>query len=301
MAKVKRLFLVTDVEKLASTLETSATSADFYSYKKKDSHLYVIDDVSYVLEIYKKALQGLAILVVIADNQFSIFQEIDELQEITKNEKYSKEYLEVFGNPAKYDFSLHDVFKKCDSIGLNRMDLHFRKGMSSVKVFQVLLYRLNQIFILHFQGYNKAQIDFDTLESSLESLRRVFNLSKGIFHKKIYKKIVSYLDSLYLLLNEQDRMDHYKVNFESFIYDEANFYAAKKADTYIYLFVIDKVHKSIQEAFEISRRLDTKSSINKQYQNLLGDITATLDFFSSILSKEEIDEIKQELQILKTR
>ena len=64
--------------------------------------------------------------------------------DVSADKRYKNRYLSLFGLPQNYDFSLQEVFQKCDSIGTKSLELSFCGGMSAQKVMKVLMYRTLQ-------------------------------------------------------------------------------------------------------------------------------------------------------------
>ena len=228
---MKREFLVENQKDLNRYLQKNSLTCKLYRYKDKNSYMYEFSDRSYVLEEYKSFQK----LVLISKKDIVLDTTIKQLQEITDDERYSKEYLELFGNPKSNEFDEKNVFEKCDSAGLSRLDLHFKMGMSSAKVFRVVLYRLNQIFTLEYAQYLKKEIEYEVLQISHKKLLKALKLSKKVFAPEIIKQIKGDFEDLYMLLNHQDTFERYVLNFQMFIY-ERSFYNSKQADKPIHFF-----------------------------------------------------------------
>lgn len=146
-----------------------------------------------------------------------------------------REYLELFGDPKSYEFDEKKIFDKCDKAGVSRVDLHFKMGMSSSKVFRVILYRLSQLFTLNYALYLKKEIEYEALEKSHKKLHEALNLSKKVFNKKTLKRIIDDFENLYILLNHQDAFDKSILNLQVFLYEES-FYNSSKGDEPIHFF-----------------------------------------------------------------
>lgn len=230
--------LVADIEATKEALLSCCTYVQEHETNLKDASVYSFAKEVYVLEEYKKNLRGLAILVFLSANENpKLLQAFEHLVDITEDKRYDKEYLKLFGNPKKYDFDLQEVYKKCDDIGLERLDLHFKQGMSSGKVFKVLLYRLSQSFHLEVQAYFKDDTRYERVREALAKLVFAFEISQELFHKKSIKRFLKNLQSLYLLLNHKDKMDRYLFDFEAFIHDSSGFYESKKANEPIFFYL----------------------------------------------------------------
>ena len=226
---MKREFLVENHKDLNKYLQKNSLTCKLYRYNNKNSYMYEFKDCSYVLEEYKKFKK----LVVISDKDVLLDETILLLKEITEDKRYSKEYLALFGNPKSYEFDEKQVFEKCDSAGLTRLDLHFKMGMSSSSVFRVILYRLNQIFTLEYAHYLKKTTEYENLENCHSKLLKALKLSKNFFDKEVIKSIKNDFEDLYMLLNHQDTFERYVLNFQMFIH-EKSFYNSDNADKPIY-------------------------------------------------------------------
>ena len=235
---MKREFLVVD-NKVQDYLQKNSLTCKLYKYKDKNSYMYEFKDFSYVLEEYK----GFKKLVLVSENDVVLDEVIENLEELTDDERYSKEYLDLFGNPKNYEFDENKIFEKCDNAGLTRLDLHFKDGMSSAKVFRVVLYRLNQIFTLEYEKYMKKEIEYDVLEMTHKRVLKALKLSKKVFLKEITEQIKADFEDLYMLLNHQDTFERYVLNFQMFIY-EKSFYNTEESDKPIGFF--DKKEKLLK-------------------------------------------------------
>ncbi len=232
---MKREFLVED-KKVEDYLQKNSLTCKLYRYKDKNSYMYEFSDFSYVIEEYKDFKK----LVLISEEDVVLDEVIANLEELTNDKRYSKEYLKLFGNPKNYEFDEKKIFEKCDSAGLTRLDLHFTDGMSGAKVFRVVLYRLNQIFTLEYAQYLKKEIEYEVLEKTHKKLTKALKYSKKVFDQQIIKQIKTDFEDLYMLLNHQETFQRYVLNFQMFIYEDS-FYNANYADKPIHFF--DKKEK----------------------------------------------------------
>jgi hypothetical protein len=196
---MKRIFLVTKLKDIRTYLAENSLTCILYKYKDKNSYAYEFLGYSCVLEEYKKPNKGLNILVVISDKELILNEKIENLQEITDDERYSKEYLSLFGNPKNYEFDIEKVFEKCNNVGLDQMDLNFEMGMSLSKVFRVILYRLSQFY---FADTTKAK-----------KLQKAYKLARDVFDKNV-------IDNL---IDSMEIPEIYALNFKAFIKEESFF------------------------------------------------------------------------------
>jgi len=219
----KREFLV-EGRDVQDYLQKNSFACKLYKYKDKNSYMYEFPNFSYVLEEYKSFKK----LIYISKDNMVLDETVENLQEITNDKRYTKEYIKLFGEPKSYKFDEEKVFNKCDSAGLSRLDLHFKDGMSSAKVFRVILYRLNQVFTLQYAM--KKDIEYEKLEKTHKKLLKALKLSKTVFDKEILDKIIDDFEDLYMLMNHQDTYERFVLNFQMFIY-EKNFYNSTNANS----------------------------------------------------------------------
>ena len=239
---IKKEFLLTGKEAHVY-LQNKSLSCTLYKYQDKNSYMYKFENFSYILEEYKSFKK----LVFLSSKEVSLNPAISKLREITDDKKYSKNFLKLFGEPKSYEFDEKDIFDRCDTIGLSRLDLHFKDGMSSAQVFRVILYRLNQVFILEYDRYMKKEIEYKLLERVHMKLLKALKYSKIFFDRKIRKQIKDDIDDLYMLLNHKKTFQRYVLNFQVFIY-EKSFYNSLKANKPIYFF------EKKEKLFELLKR-----------------------------------------------
>lgn len=208
---MKRIFLVHKTKDIEKYLTKNSLTCKLYKYEDKNSYMYEFQDFSCVFEEYKKPNKGLLILVVISEKELVLDQQIEKLQEITQDERYSKEYLKLFGNPKNYEFDIKKVFEKCDSAGLEKMDFNFEMGMSVSTVFRIVLYRLSQFY---FEDATKVK-----------KLKKAYKLAKKVFDEDVIENLV---DSL-------DEPEIYALNFKAFI-EEDDFFQTNKSKQAVYFF-----------------------------------------------------------------
>jgi hypothetical protein len=221
---MKREFLVENQSDLKIYLQKNSLSCKLYRYKDKNSYVYKFEDYVFVLEEYKDFNK----LVLISEEDIGLESPIKTLEEITNDKRYSKEYIEIFGSPKSYEFDEKKVFEKCDDAGLSKLALHFKMGMSSDKVFRVILYRLNQVFTLQYA--RKKDLEYAKLENTHKRLLKVLKLSKDVFDKEIISRIIDDFEDLYMLLNHQNTYERFVLNFQMFIY-EKSFYNLADGDS----------------------------------------------------------------------
>ena len=216
---MKREFLVENTKALNKYLQKNSLSRKVYKYKGKNSYIYEFIGFSYIFEEYK----SLKKIILISNKDIKLHKSIKPLKEVTGDIRYSTKYLTLFGNPKKYEFDIKKVFKKCDSVGLNKMDLKFEMGMSLSKVFRVILYRLSQFYFAN--------------PTETKKLKKAYKLAKKVFDKSVVENLE---DSLSL-------PEIYDLNFKAFIQEE-NFFETNLSGQAVYFF------EEKEKLFELVRK-----------------------------------------------
>ncbi len=228
---MKREFLVDDIKAINSYLRENSLASKLYRYRDKNSYMYEFDGYCYVLEVY----DGFEKLILVSERDTALARCVEQLEEITDDQRYTKEYLELFGNPKKYEFDENKLFKKCDSSAVSGLDLRFKDGMSSAKVFRVILYRLNQIFTLKYGGYIKKEIEYEELEQSYKRFLKALKYSKEFFNHKIIKQIKNDFEELDVLLSDKESFERFELDFQMFAHEES-FYNTQNSNKAIGFF-----------------------------------------------------------------
>lgn len=292
---MKREFLVENIKDIKTYLQENSLTCKLYKYEDKKSYMYEFVDCTYILEEYK----SLCKLVLIGKKKLSINKIIKKLKDITNDKRYSRKYLTLFGNPKKYTFDVESVFSKCDSIGLAKMDLHFLGGMDSIKVFRVLLYRLNQLFLLQYEKFLNNNLEYEVLKNAHVKLKNTLKCSSGVFDKRIIKSIIKDLNDLYIILNHQDKIDRYKMNFQYFIEDESSFYEKNTNQKPIYFVVKKKIDNMLFLAEEKNRMMLNSKFLSREFVNIKQEIDCIMQNFSSVFGADELLEINLRVKELK--
>jgi len=208
---MKRIFLVKNKKETEKNLLKNSLTCKLYKYKDKYSYMYEFSNYSCVLEEYKKPNKGLNLLFVISDTNILLDKEINNLKEVTDDIRYSKKYLTLFGDPKKYEFEIERVFKKCDSVGLEKMDLNFEMGMSVSKVFRVILYRLSQFY---FEDNTK-----------IKKLKKAYKMARSFFDREVINNLIESIEE----------PEIYSLNFKAFI-EEDMFFETDLSKQAVYFF-----------------------------------------------------------------
>jgi len=229
----------------------------FPHYKKNLQQLFV--------ENHPNASNRLAILGV----RFYTFKELDTFEDdlksflcadVSGDKRYKSHYLALFGLPQNYDFSLFDVYKKCDKLGIKSFEFAFHPGMSTQKVLKVLLYREMQ-FLEHSV---ELLLDDDAkapknISKIAENIRYIFMMSSHIFDGVMKDGIVKAIDilmsedrAMLLKFAQHDSYKAFRLDMQFFLYEQSGFYLLKKSEMPLLFFVKKHLKK---EEFRIAKRL----------------------------------------------
>jgi len=161
---------------------------------------------------------------------------------------------------ADCDFSLSDVFRKCDKVGVIKLDLSFQGGMSTQKVLKVLLYREGQFLEKCKQDFleNKPKA-YKKLRKRIKNIGYFLYISQSIFDNKI----MTYFFNQFLALHQKDKTAllhsvqsiqyaQLLLDFKFFLIEESHFYLLENSDMPILLFAQEKLQK---EKFKMAKKL----------------------------------------------
>ncbi|MDD3342153.1 MAG: hypothetical protein PHR87_01090 [Sulfurospirillaceae bacterium] len=182
------------------------------------------------------------------------------VKDVSSDKRYKNRYLSLFGLPESYDFSLQEVFKKCDKIALTTLDFSFSAGMSTQKVLKVLLYREMQ-FLEH-----EVELLLDDDAKALKNIHKVaenicylFSIGRVVFDNTM---IVCLRKTLEVLLSESRatllvfvQSIHYQtllLDIRFFLHEQSGFYLLKKSEMPLLVFVNKYLKK---EEFRIAKKL----------------------------------------------
>ena len=225
----KRYLLKNPKEAVGAMLATSS------NFKKMVHQLYIAGDG--VLGIFfsnKEEIESF-------ENLFKSYIKAD----VSLDERYKNRCLKLFGLPSSYDFDLYGVYAKCLKIGVKPFEINFMRGMSSQKVFRILLFRE-----LQFLEYQTLLL----LDSKSEASKKV---------AKITKNIISLLDAVSSLFDEVmlsslsvgfspllggDKLEQLEylqsdvyqrvlLDMRCFLYEESGFYLLENSEMPLYLFL----------------------------------------------------------------
>ena len=229
----------------------------FPAYKKNLQQLFI--------ENHPHASDRLAVL----GTRFNTLNELDAFEndlasflctDVSGDKRYKNRYLSLFGLPQNYDFSLLDVYKKCDKIGTRAFAFDFASGMSTQKVLKVLLYREMQ-FLEHTV---ELLLDDDAkapknLCKIAENICYILNIGRTVFDGMMVERLMHKFE----LFLREDReillkfVQHHAyatllLDMRFFLREQSGFYLLKKSEMPLLFFVKKHLKK---EEFRIAKRL----------------------------------------------
>lgn len=161
---------------------------------------------------------------------------------------------------ADCDFSLSDVFRKCDKVGVVKLDLSFQGGMSTQKVLKVLLYREGQFLEKYKQDFLEGQPKaYKKLKKRIKNIGYLLYLSQSIFDDSVLSAFFNQFLALYkeekaaLLQSAQSpKYAQLLLDFQFFLMEESPFYLLQNSDMPILFFAQKKLKK---ENFKMAKKL----------------------------------------------
>ena len=229
----------------------------FPQYKKNLQQLFI--------ENHPEASKRLAVL----GTRFYTVGEMEDFEEdlqlfvcedVSGDKRYKSRYLSIFGLPRTYDFSLTEVYKKCDKIGTHPFEFSFAAGMSTQKVLKVLLYREMQ-----FLGQEVALLLEDDAKAPKNIAKRAENIcyllkvATVIFDERLKESLTKAFAPLLsrdrsFLLSFVQKQSYTTLLFDMrfFLSEQSGFYLLKKSEMPLLFFVKKYLKK---EEFRIAQRL----------------------------------------------
>ena len=248
---IKKRYLIQQPKELVREILTNSPH-----YKKNLQQFYFQNDT----EQHKKGVIEVCFENYIELEAFlNIFSE-HILLDVTEDKRYKNRYLELFGLPETYDFSLLDVYKKCDKLGTKDVELVFAKGISSYKVISVLLYR-NMQFLEHEVGL--------LLEDDAKAPKRLFKLAHTIVYllkianvlfdttmlitlSKGFEPFLSRDREVLIKYASKDGYQKLLMDMHFFLCESSGFYLSSKSTLPIFFFVKKYLKK---EKFRVAKSL----------------------------------------------
>lgn len=193
-------------------------------------------------------------------NAFEADVNLHIIKNVSDDKRYKNRYLSLFGLPLNYDFSLHEVFKKCEMIGLRELDFSFSHGMSSQKVLKVLLYR--EVQFLEYEVTLLLEDDAKALKKLskiAENIRYILGIGSVTFDSAL----IQCLQKAFEVFLNHDRekllqfvqSSYYKtllLDIRFFLHEQSGFYLLPKSEMPLLFFVKKYLKK---EEFRIAKRL----------------------------------------------
>ncbi len=182
------------------------------------------------------------------------------LLDVSQDKRYKNRYLSLFGLPQNYDFSLKEVFAKCDKLTTDELELSLLGGMSTQKVLKVLFYYEMLCFEravadLLEDGANAPKTIFKITQNSISLLR----CSQSIFDNTMLAALTQALHPL--LCKDREKLLKFVqspsyqtllLDMRFFLMEESGFYLLKKSEMPILFFVKKELKK---EEFKIAQKL----------------------------------------------
>lgn len=247
----KRRYLIQNPKEVVGYLATTP------SYKKAIHQLYLEKHPSYsdrfgVLTFHFTSLDQM--------KAFEADARLHILENVSDDKRYKNRYLSLFGLPLNYDFSLLDVFNKCQKIGLKELDFSFSQGMSTQKVLKVLLYREMQ-FLEHevellLDDHAKA---VKNLSKIAENIRYILGIGSVVFDNTLvqclqnsFEPFLNYDREALLKFVQSPLYKTLLLDMRFFLHEQSGFYLLPKSEMPLLSFVKKHLKK---EEFRIAKRL----------------------------------------------
>ena len=249
---IKRRYLIQNPKEVVKSILTTSSQ-----YKKNLQQLFV--------ENHPDASKRLAILgarfqTVIEREAFEKDLHPFLCADVSDDKRYKNRYLSLFGLPQNYDFSLLEVYKRCDKLGTKPFDFAFSSGMSTQKVLKVLLYREMQ-FLEHevellLEDDAKA---VKNLCKRAENICYLLMVSTVIFDPILRERLLNAffpfrcnVRVLLLTFVQHKAYETLLLDMRFFLREESGFYLLKKSEMPLLFFVKKYLKK---EEFRIAKRL----------------------------------------------
>ena len=247
----KRRYLIQNPKEVVGYLASTSL------YKKAIHQLYLENHPRYsdrfgVLTFHFNSLEQMSAFE--ADTRLHI------LKNVSDDKRYKNRYLTLFGLPLNYDFSLLDVFKKCEMIGIKELDFSFSHGMSTQKVLKVLLYRQVQ-FLEHEVA---LLLDDDAkalkhLSKIAENIRYILGIGSVVFDsnliqclQKAFEPFVHDDREALLKFVQSPLYKTLLFDIRFFLHEQSGFYLLPHSEMPLIFFVKKYLKK---EEFRIAKKL----------------------------------------------
>lgn len=248
---LKKRYLLQNPKKAVRTFATA-----FPSYERLFLGLYLENDISYStpLGVLRLRFENL--------EEIGLFERVCAAyicKEVSEDKRYKNRFLSLFGLPERYDFSLEEVFKRCDALKMHSFKFALRGGMSSQKVLKVLLYQ---------QMKSLENAILELLEDEAKAPKRLslcarrsialLELGSSLFDASLCGSLIEKLslftckERIFLLrFVHTEAYETFKMDMDFFLREQSGFYLLEKSDIPL-LFLLKKKHKK-GSAFVVKR------------------------------------------------
>lgn len=239
---LKKRYLLQNPKEAVRTFATA-----FPSYEKLFLGLYLENSSHYanplgVLSIRFERLEEIA-----------VFEDICAayiVKEVSEDKRYKKRFLLLFGIPERYDFSIEEVFKRCDALKMPPFEFALLGGMSSQKVLRVLLYQqmryLEEAVALLLEDDAKAP---KRLSLYARECIALLELGRSLFDASLCEGFMEKLslftckEWIVLLRFVQTKAyETFKMDMDFFLREQSGFYLLEKSEMPLF-FLLKKKHK----------------------------------------------------------
>lgn len=153
------------------------------------------------------------------------------LEDVSEDKRYKRRYLEFFGLPEGYDFELDATLSRLETLGTKPLEFSFHAGMSTQKVFKVLLYKN----VIELEAYKSDKKEFlEKIEQCLALLR----LFVYVYDAKILGQLHDRFEVLQSIVTTEDasvvdalvQTENYRLlllDLGYVVLEEGDFYARK--------------------------------------------------------------------------
>lgn len=129
------------------------------------------------------------------------------LVDVSCDKRYKKRYLELFGFPQEYDFDVNTVFERLDRLerSAGTLTLSFHGGMSTQKVFKVLIYQA--LIALQYATTDllaKEASALKRMQKSFEKITELLALCAYVFDKETMERTYERLKILSHIVYEEE-------------------------------------------------------------------------------------------------
>lgn len=241
---IKKRYLIQTPKEVVRSLLTT-----FPSYKKNLHQLY-IENKPPLPE--KFGVMAMRFLSTKEQDRFEENLASFILLDVSADKRYKNRYLALFGLPQNYDFSLKDVFIKCDKLNVNELELSLLNGMSTQKVLKVLLYSEMLCFERAVENLLEDEANAPKLVFKIaHNMISLLQCSHRIFDPTLLEALIQAINPFLCknrekLLNVVQSVSYSTLllDMHFFLREESGFYLLKKSEMPILFFVKKELNKA---------------------------------------------------------